>query len=119
MELLREEIDLWLTVPRKLMMENIVALKYWREAISTVVHTLNWVEVKKGTNAIPFELWYGHSPNVKHFKVFFCNAIFWKILEMESLMQKVMKAYFLDTPLEAKHISVWTLILTRLWRVQM
>ena len=55
------------------MMEKLVALKYWREAVSTVVHTLNWVQVKKGTNATPFELWYGHSPNVKHFKVFGCK----------------------------------------------
>ena len=31
---------------------------------------MNWVQIKKGTNATPFELWYGHSPNVKHFKVF-------------------------------------------------
>ena len=28
------------------------------------------MQIKKGTNATPFELWYGHSPNVKHFKVF-------------------------------------------------
>ena len=55
------------------MMEKIVALKYWREAVSAVVHTLNRVQVKKGTNATPFELWYGHSPNVKHFKVFGCK----------------------------------------------
>ena len=56
------------------MMEKKVALKYWREAISTVVYTLNRVQIKKGTNATPFELWYGHSPNVKHFKVFGCKC---------------------------------------------
>ena len=27
-------------------------------------------QIKKGTNETPFELWYGHSPNVKQFKVF-------------------------------------------------
>ena len=59
---------------RKLMMENVVSLKYWREAVSTTVHTLNHVQVKKGTNATPFELWYGHSPSVKHFKVFGCKC---------------------------------------------
>ena len=52
------------------MMEKNVALKYWRESISMVVYTLNHVHVKKGTYSIPFELWYGYSPNVKHFKVF-------------------------------------------------
>ena len=55
---------------RTSMMEKNVALKYQREAISTTVYTLNRVQIKKGTHATPFELWYGHSPNVKHFKVF-------------------------------------------------
>ena len=59
---------------RILMMEKNVALKYWREAISTTVYTLNRVQIKKGTNATPFELWYGHSPNLKHFKVFGCKC---------------------------------------------
>ena len=41
-----------------------------REAVSTIVYTLNRVQVKKGTHSTPFELWYGYSPNVKYFKVF-------------------------------------------------
>ena len=56
------------------MMEKNVALKYWREAVSTIAYTLNRVQVKKGINATPFELWYGHSPNVKHFKIFGCKC---------------------------------------------
>ena len=55
---------------RTLMMEKNVALNYWREVLSTTIYTLHQVQIKKGTNATPFELWYGHSPNVKHFKVF-------------------------------------------------
>ena len=53
---------------RILMMEKNVSQKYWREAISTIFYTLNKVQVKKGTNATPFELWYGYAPNVKYFK---------------------------------------------------
>ena len=30
--------------------------------------------MKKGTLATPFELWYGHSPNVNYFKVFGCKC---------------------------------------------
>ena len=52
------------------MIEKNVALKYWREAISTTVYTLNHVQVKKGTYSTPFELWYGYPPNVKYFKIF-------------------------------------------------
>ena len=52
------------------MMEKNVALKYWKEVVRTVVYTLNRVKVKKGTNLTPFELWYGHAPNVKYIKIF-------------------------------------------------
>ena len=53
-----------------LMMKKKVSQKYWREVVSIVVYTLNRVQVKKGTNATPFELWYGYTSNVKYFKVF-------------------------------------------------
>ena len=59
---------------RALLMEKNVSLKYWRGVVSTVVYTLNQVQIKKCTNATPFELWYGHSPNVKHFKLFGCKC---------------------------------------------
>ena len=90
---------------RRLMMEKNVALKYWREAISAIVHTLNCVQVKKGTNVTHFELWYDHSPNVKHFKIFGCKCYILKDNRNGKFVQKVMKAYSLDTPLEVKHIS--------------
>ena len=38
--------------------------------MSIAVYTLNRVQVKKGTNKIPYELWFGHSPIVKYFKKF-------------------------------------------------
>ena len=59
---------------RTLMMEKNVALKYWREVVSTTVYTLDKVQIKKGTNTTSFKLWYGHSPNVKHFKQFICKC---------------------------------------------
>ena len=54
---------------RKLMMEKNIALKWWREDVSTTVYTLNHVQVKKGTHSTPCELWYGCPPTVKYFKV--------------------------------------------------
>ena len=42
---------------RTLMMEKSVALKYWKEAMSTDIYSLNRIQVKKGTNITPFELW--------------------------------------------------------------
>ena len=36
-------------------------------AISTTFYTINRVQIKKGTNATPFEIWYGNSPNCKFY----------------------------------------------------
>ena len=44
---------------KNLMIEKNVALKYWKEPISIAVHTLNRVQLKKGSNQTPYELWYG------------------------------------------------------------
>ena len=55
---------------RTLMIEKNIAIKYWKEAISTVVHTLNWVQLKKDSFKTPYELWYGYKPNVSYLKVF-------------------------------------------------
>ena len=55
---------------RTLMVENNVAIKYWKEAISTIVHTLNRVQLKKDLSQTPYELWYGYKPNVIYLKVF-------------------------------------------------
>ena len=38
--------------------------------LSIEVYTFNWVQVKKGTNITPLELWYGYAPNVNYFKFF-------------------------------------------------
>ena len=62
------------------MMEKNIVLRFQREAVSTMVYALNRVQIKKGTNATPFELWYGHSPNVKHFKLFGCKLYILKEL---------------------------------------
>ena len=55
---------------RTLMIEKNVALKYQKEAMSTIVHTLNRVQLKKDSNKTPYELWYGYKPNVSYLKVF-------------------------------------------------
>ena len=35
-----------------------------------MVHTLTKVQLKKDSNKIPYELWYGYKPNVSYLKVF-------------------------------------------------
>ena len=68
------------------MMEKNVTLKYWREAVSTAVYTLNRVQVKKGTHATPFELWYVIHLMLKISKYLDVSVMYLKNLGMESLM---------------------------------
>ena len=55
---------------RTLMIEKNISIKYWKEAIRTVVHILNRVQLKKDSFKTPYELWYGYEPNVSYLKVF-------------------------------------------------
>ena len=75
------------------MMEKNVSYKYWREAISIVSYTLNKIQIKKGTNATPFELWYRYAPNVKYFKIFGRKCYILKDNMNGKLEQRVIKVY--------------------------
>lgn len=55
---------------RTLMIKKNVWQKFWREGVSITIYTLNRAQVKKGTNQIHCELWYGYAPNVKYLEVF-------------------------------------------------
>ena len=76
------------------MIEKNIAIKYWKEAISTAVHTLNWVQLKKDSFKTPYELWYGYKPNLSYLKVLEVNVTFWKNLEKANLMRKVMFFFY-------------------------
>ena len=52
------------------MLEGNVPQSYWSEAVSTVVYTLNQVNVSGNYGKTPFELWFGYKPTVKYFKIF-------------------------------------------------
>ena len=54
---------------RTLMIEKSIAIKYWKEAINTAVHTLNRVQLNKDSFKTPYELWYGYKPNVSYLNV--------------------------------------------------
>lgn len=55
---------------RTLMIEENVPIKYWKEGISTTIHTLNRVQLKEDSNQTPYKLQYGYKPNVSYLKVF-------------------------------------------------
>ena len=41
-----------------------------REAINTLVYTLNKVQIRNGMDKTCYEIWFGHSPLVKYFNIF-------------------------------------------------
>ena len=53
-----------------MMFENNVSKTFWREAVNTIVYTMNRVQIRKGMNKTPYELWFGHSHLVKYFRIF-------------------------------------------------
>ena len=55
---------------RTLMIKKNVPSKYWKKTIGTSVYTLNQVQLKKGTDKKPFEIWNDYKPNVCYFKGF-------------------------------------------------
>ena len=55
---------------RTLMIKKNVPSRYWKEAIRITIQTLNHVQLKKGTDKTPFQLWYDYKCNVCYFKVF-------------------------------------------------
>ena len=38
--------------------------------MNTIDYTMHIVQVRKDTNKTPYELWFGHSPTVKYFRIF-------------------------------------------------
>ena len=38
--------------------------------MNTIVYTMNKEQVRKDTNKTPYELWFGHSPTFKYFRIF-------------------------------------------------
>ena len=59
--------DHWITA---MLFENDEPKTFWREAINTIVYTLNKVQIRKGLEKKPYELWFSHSPSVKYFRIF-------------------------------------------------
>ena len=49
-------------VARAMLFENDVPKTFGREVVNTIVYILNRVQIKKGMEKTPYELWFGYSP---------------------------------------------------------
>lgn len=59
-----------LDAARTMMMEANLPHVYWREAVSTTVYIFNRVHIKGEIDKTPYELWFGHTPTLKYFRIF-------------------------------------------------
>ena len=63
-------------------------------------HTLNKVYFRSDTKKIPYELWRGKNTS----KYLVVSATYFEIMRiLKSLMQRVIRGSFLDTPHQAEH----------------
>ena len=53
-----------------MLFENDVPMIFWMEVVSKTIYTLNKVQIRKGMEKTPYELWFVYSPSVKYFKIF-------------------------------------------------
>ena len=54
---------------RAMLFENDLVKIFWRE-VNTSVFTMNRVQIREDTDKTPYELWFGHAPSVKYFRIF-------------------------------------------------
>lgn len=80
---------------RTLLIDKGISQVSWREFIRSVVYTLNLVQLKKVTNMTPYELWYGHKPNVSYSKTFWCRCYIHKDERNEKFNSKGDEGIFL------------------------
>jgi hypothetical protein len=84
-----------------------LAQHFWGEPINIACHIINRVYLRPETSKTPYEIWRGKKPPLLNiFGFLVVNAIFYETGKIwESLIPRVMKAYFWDTPLKNKETS--------------
>ena len=63
-----------LNMVRSMMFFKNVKLMFWGEAVLCAVYIKNRSPSTALQNKTPYEMWYGHLPRVKHFRVFGCTC---------------------------------------------
>ena len=82
--------------------KNKVSKIFWRDAMNTSVYTMNIVQVRKDTNKTPYELWFGHSPAVKYFRIFGNKCYIKRENDIGKFDAKSDEGMFLDYSLKNK-----------------
>ena len=82
--------------------------KFWGEALSCFLHTLNRSPSSAVTGKTPFEAFYGQKPSVSHLRVFGCRAYAHVQRDKRTSFQpKSRKCIFLGYPVDYKGWKCW------------
>lgn len=99
---------------RTLMVEKNATSKYWREETSTIIHTLSQVQLKKGTDIIPYELCYRYKTNICYLKVFGRKCYILKDVRKGKIYAKSDEGTFLGYSNKSKAYKCLIFLLTKL-----
>lgn len=84
-----------LEVTRALLMDSGVSRKYWKYAVVTANYLRNrTTSVRDSGGKTPYELWYGHKPDLAHLRVWGCRVLYHHKPESK-LESRVMEGTFL------------------------
>jgi hypothetical protein len=101
--------------------------RFWGEALSCFLHTLNLSPSTAVSGKTPFEAFYGRKPSVSHLRVFGCRAYAHVQKDKRrSFEPKSRKCIFLGYPLDYKGWKCWDPVTNevfisrdvRLWRLR-
>jgi hypothetical protein len=88
--------------------------RFWAEAFATAAYVYNRVHIKSGNTKTPFELFYGHKPDVSLIKVFGCEA--WTLsFDSKKLDEKSIRCIFIgygDALIYGKSVRGYRLLLS-------
>ena len=84
-----------LEITRALLFNSGINKKYWKYAVVTANYLRNRTTFVKGSdNKTPFELWYGHKPDLAHLRVWGCRVLYHHKSD-DKLESRVMAGTFL------------------------
>ena len=78
---------------RSMMALSDLPLSFWGFALETAAYTLN-ISSSKSIPSTPYEIWMGRKPNLRHLKVWGCNA-YVKRLQATKLEARADKCVFI------------------------
>ncbi|GJR41628.1 putative ribonuclease H-like domain-containing protein [Tanacetum coccineum] len=96
---------------RTMLADSLLPTTFWAEAVSTACYIFNRVRVTKPQNKTPYELLFGHKPNISYIRPFGCHVT---ILDTLSVLgkfdEKCDEGFLVGYSLNSKAFRVYNLV---------